>query len=301
MTRQYFTLDVFTDKPLGGNPLAVVLDSDGLDGERMQAIAGEFNLSETVFVSPPADNLNQASIRIFTPKKELPFAGHPTVGTAILMSMLDGLEAGQVRDIVLEEKVGLVPCQVKYGSELFHAQFSLPKLPSLKIVDLDAELLAEAIGLSPDQLGTGDHKNTVCDAGVPFPTVPLANLSAIDAVKIDEAALARCFAGLGIAPEIYVYTKQCVNSDSDYHVRLFAPAFGIAEDPATGSAAASFAAQIMAYDKPTDGDHTFIIEQGIEMGRPSRIELVMKISNGILESASIGGSAVIVSEGIMRI
>jgi trans-2,3-dihydro-3-hydroxyanthranilate isomerase len=301
MKRKYFTLDVFTQAPLGGNPLAVILDSEGLDDAAMQAIAGEFNLSETVFVSPAKTNENRANIRIFTPKRELPFAGHPTVGTAILLAKLDGLESGQEIDLVLEEKVGLVPCKVNCSGELFHGNFKLPKLPQMETLNLDAMLLAKATGIRSDQFGIPGHHHSICDAGVAYPTVAVADLSAIEAIKIDEAALAKCFEGTDVLAEIFVYTKQCVNRDSDYHVRMFAPAFGIAEDPATGSAAASFGAQIMAFDKPADGDHTFVIEQGLEMGRPSRMELSMKVEKGLLKSASITGSAVIVSEGTLYI
>ena len=301
MKRRFFTLDVFTQVPLGGNPLAVVLDSQGLDDRDMQAIAGEFNLSETVFVLPPKDPKNRAALRIFTPRKELPFAGHPTVGTAVLLANLDGLESGQVRTMNLEEKVGLVPCRVEEIDKLSQAEFDVPKLPLATPLNIDTELLVKALGIKADQIGIVGHQHSVCDAGVAYPTVSVTDLSAIEAIKIDEAALAKCFEGTDIVAELYVYTNQCVNDDADYHVRMFAPAFGIAEDPATGSAAASFGAQIMAYDKPDDGDHTFVIEQGFEMGRPSRIELALKVENSILKSASIAGSAVTISEGTLFI
>ncbi len=301
MKRKYFTLDVFTQTPLGGNPLAVVLDSEGLDDATTQAIAGEFNLSETVFASPAKTNKNRANIRIFTPKRELPFAGHPTVGTAILLAKLGGLESGQEIELVLEEKVGMVPCKVSCNDGLFHGSFELPKLPQMEPLSLDATLLAQATGIRAEQFGISGHHHSICSAGVAFPMVAVADLSAIETIKIDEAALAKCFEGSDVLAEIFVYTKQCVNDDSDYHVRMFAPAFGIAEDPATGSAVASFGAQIMAYDKPADGDHTFIIEQGLEMGRPSRIELAMKVEKGILKGATIAGSAVVVSEGTLYI
>ncbi|MCP4184117.1 MAG: PhzF family phenazine biosynthesis protein [Hyphomicrobiales bacterium] len=301
MKRKYFTLDVFTQTPLGGNPLAVVLDSEGLDDAAMQAIAGEFNLSETVFASPATTNENRANIRIFTPKRELPFAGHPTVGTAILLAKLGGLESGYEIELVLEEKVGLVPCKVSCSDGLFHGGFELPKLPQMEPLNLDATLLSRATGIRPDQFGISGHHHSICNAGVAFPTVAVADLSAIEAIKIDEDALAKCFESTDVAAEIFVYTKQCVHKDSDYHVRMFAPAFGITEDPATGSAAASFGAQIMAYEKPVDGDHTYVIEQGFEMGRPSCIELSLKVEKGLLKSAGISGSAVIVSEGTLYI
>ncbi|MCF6321652.1 MAG: PhzF family phenazine biosynthesis protein [Rhizobiaceae bacterium] len=297
MSRRFFTLDVFSDKALGGNPLAVVLDCDGLDDKRMQAIAAEFNLSETVFVFPPENEKNHASLRIFTPKNELPFAGHPTVGTAVLLGLQDGLETGQKLELALEEKVGTVACGISFDGNTVRGKFSLPKLPVLKSVEFDSVLLAKALGLKENQLGIDGHHSSICDAGVPFPVVPLVNLEAMAAIEVNEQALAECFSGLGFALELYVYCHQCSGTDSDYHVRMFAPAMGIAEDPATGSAAAAFAAQLMEYENPGEGTHTIVIEQGIEMGRPSRIELTMDVKNGQLVTASIGGAAVIVSEG----
>ena len=295
--RQFYTLDVFTDTSLCGNPLAIVLDADGLDSDQMQAIAGEFNLSETVFVTPPIDNKNNAAIRIFTPKKELPFAGHPTVGTAILLAHLDGLEAGHSRDLVLEENVGPVGCTIERDGDFSQARFLLPKLPTRKPVDLDLAQLAGALGISSDQLGIQGHTNAVCDAGVPFPTFGVKNLPAMEAIKVNQDTLDKCFEKTDFSASAYVYCKQCVNHDSDYHVRLFAPSFGISEDPATGGAAAAFAAQIMACDKPSEGHHLLILEQGLEMGRPSRIELGIEVSEGKLIGGSIGGRAVIISQG----
>ncbi len=295
MSRRYFTLDVFTDKALSGNPLAVVLDCDGLDSYMMQKIAGEFNLSETVFVMPPENKNNRAKIRIFTPGRELPFAGHPTVGTAVLLSHLDGL--GEGVELVLEENVGLVPCKVTGQS----ASFKIPKLPVRKEAELDVQLMAETLGLEPADIGVKGHSYAPCNAGVPFPTLPLASLKALQSIKLNPPLLTQHNVPRGLEDEIVVYTKETLAPDADYQMRMFAPAMGIPEDPATGSAVAGFAAQIMACDTPEDGDHTFIIDQGIEMGRPSRITLGMVVENGELKSATISGNAVIVSEGHLNI
>jgi len=295
MERRYYTLDVFTNAPLTGNPLAVVLDSDGLDGETMQRIAAEFNLSETVFVLPSEDKNHLAGIRIFVPKRELPFAGHPTIGTAVLLSQLNHLSAGD--ELVLEEKVGPVSCVVFDN----FAQFTLPKLPVRTEAEYDALLMANVLNLGESDLGLQGHTYAICDAGVEFPIFPVANLDAMQKMVLSPTKLSEHQAKFDHKDEIVVYTKECVNSGSDYHVRMFAPTFGIAEDPATGSAAAAFAAQIMACDKPADGEHQFIIEQGFEMGRPSIIKLGMTVENGVLVSATIGGNAIIVSEGILKI
>ena len=291
MSRHYFTLDVFTNSPLSGNQLAVVLESDGLDDKTMQSIARELNLSETVFVSPPEDSSNRARVRIFTPMRELPFAGHPTIGTAVLLANLDGLADGS--ELVLEENVGLVPCVVSDGN----AKFSLPKLPVRTEAEMDKALLAAVLGLSPEQIGLEGHTYAACDAGVPFPQLPLANVEALEAIALNPNLLTEYNVSRGLEDEIVVYTKGGKAADADYQLRMFAPAMGIPEDPATGSAVAGFAGQILACDKPEDGDHTFIIDQGIEMGRPSRIELGMQVQNGELKSATIAGDAVIVSEG----
>lgn len=295
MPRRFFTLDVFTNEPLSGNPLAVVLDSDGLDSDMMQRIAGEFNLSETVFVMSPEDKNNRAKIRIFTPGRELPFAGHPTVGTAVLLSHLDGL--GENAELVLEENVGLVPCSVSGKS----STFSIPKLPVRTEAELDLALMAETLGLNSSDIGIDGHSYAPCNAGVPFPTLPLASLKALQSIKLNAPLLTKHNVLRGLEDEIFVYSKETLAPDADYQVRMFAPAMGIPEDPATGSAVAGFAGQIMACDKPEDGNHTFIIDQGIEMGRPSRIRLGMVIENGKLNCVTISGSAVIVSEGCLHL
>jgi len=295
MSRHYFTLDVFTDQALSGNPLAVVLDSEGLDDTMMQRIAGEFNLSETVFVFPPEDTSNRAKVRIFTPRRELPFAGHPTIGTAVLLSHLYGLR--EDANLVLEENVGLVPCRVSGKS----ASFSVPKLPVRTEADLDLGLMAETLGLEEDDIGIEGHSYAPCNAGVPFPMLPLASLKALQSIKLNPSLLTQHNVPRGLEDEIVVYTKETLAKDADYQMRMFAPAMGIPEDPATGSAVAGFAGQIMACDKPSDGTHTFVIDQGIEMGRPSRIKLGMDVQNGELKSVTISGDAVIISEGKLHI
>jgi len=223
------------------------------------------------------------------------------VVTAVLLATLDGMETGENIDLVLKEKVGSISCTITLEGGTTRARFVLPKLPTRKVVELDRNLLGEALGLDEKQFGQGDDEYSICDGGVPFPIVPLADLNAMAAIEINEQALDACFNEFALPPEIYVYCRQCTDQDANYHVRLFAPGMGIAEDPATGGAAAAFAAQIMACDRPADGEHKIIIEQGIEMGRPSRIELIMKVRDGHLVTASIGGAAVMVSEGMLHI
>ena len=181
MSRKYYTLDVFTDTALGGNPLAVVLDGGGLDDGQMQRIAGEFNLSETVFVTSQDKANNSADIRIFTPKNELPFAGHPTVGTAVLLASLNSLSDGGEVDLTLNEKVGPVACHVSQVGQLATAVFALPKLPEVEKVEFNNELLAKALGINENQLSLEGHGNTICN-----------NISCSKVVKISKISSVRC-------------------------------------------------------------------------------------------------------------
>ncbi|MEO0911226.1 MAG: PhzF family phenazine biosynthesis protein, partial [Pseudomonadota bacterium] len=174
MGRRFYTLDVFTDEALSGNPLAVVLDSDGLDEAAMQTIATEFNLSETVFVFPPDNAENRARIKIYTPVHELPFAGHPTVGTAFLLSHLDGLSDGA--ELVLEEVVGPVTCAITDEGGKRKIRFELPKTSERIDWSVGADKLAEAIGLGPNDIGLDDHEVSIWDGGVPYMLVPLASM-----------------------------------------------------------------------------------------------------------------------------
>ncbi|MBR3194438.1 PhzF family phenazine biosynthesis protein [Bosea sp. (in: a-proteobacteria)] len=298
MSRRFVTLDVFTTRPHAGNPLAVVLDSEGLDSAAMQAIAREFNLSETVFVAPPANPAHRAAIRIFTPGQELPFAGHPTVGTAVLLALRDAAEGQAADRLVLEEKVGLVPCAITLGNaRSARATFTLPKLPEQIAQPIADVALAEALGLEAADLGFEDHRPSAFSAGVAYTMVPASGREAIA-----KARVAGTFAQvMAAAPNgnAFVYCRETEEAGHHYHARMFWPEAGVTEDPATGSAVAAFAGAIMAFDRPGDGTHRFVIEQGYEMGRPSQIELTLTVAGGALASATIGGAAVVMSEGVL--
>lgn len=299
MSRRFFTLDVFTRRRHAGNPLAVVLDAEGLDGDAMQAIGREFNLSETVFVGPPDDERRRAKLRIFTPARELPFAGHPTVGTAVLLALLDRDGEPGATAFGLEEKVGVVPCVVEVeGADHGHARFRLPRLPQIAGDAVDAGEAASALGLEPRDIGFGRHRPSRHSAGVPYDLVPLRNLDAIGRVTPHPEAFLRVFEGEH--PSAFVYTQQTIDAGHHFHARMFAPGMGIAEDPATGSAVAAFAGALMQFEALGEGEHSFVVEQGYEMGRPSQIVLQIVIREGALTSAEIGGDAVVVSEGVLR-
>ena len=291
MKRRFVTLDVFTETRFTGNPLAVILDSDGLDAETMQTIAREFNLSETVFVRPPDASSSRARLRIFTPAKELPFAGHPTVGTAVLMGRMDG---GGERAFVLEETIGPVACRARStGSDSGHGAFDLPRLPAKEGDEADRKAMAASLGLGTDDIGLGALPAERWSAGNAFSFVPLRGLDAMSRCAIDRTQFDRTFTGA------FVFCRETRNARHSFHARMFAPAFGVLEDPATGSAVAAFAGYLAAHAGYPDGEHTIRIEQGYEMGRPSVIELTIRMAGGALTGASIAGDAVVVMEGTL--
>lgn len=292
MPRRYHILDVFTDMPFAGNPLAVVHDTDGLDSAAMQAIAREFNLSETVFVLAPENPVHLARLRIFTPQRELPFAGHPTVGTAILLAALRGTGTGIV---VLEEEIGPVRVGVTLSGKRSFAEFDIPKMPERIDRPVDLEMAAAALGLLPAEIGFENHRPSRWTAGVEFPFLPLRGLEVMGKCRVERRAFDEAF-----GPAVYLYCRETVSRDSDFHVRMFAPGFGIDEDPATGGAAAALAGVVMTFDQPTAGTHRYRLEQGLEMGRPSLIELELVVEGG-LEVVRIGGSAVVVAEGALQV
>jgi trans-2,3-dihydro-3-hydroxyanthranilate isomerase len=296
LKRPYYLLDVFTQTPLAGNPLAVVLESSGLDAERMQKIAREFNLSETVFILDPHDPVNSARLRIFTPAKELPFAGHPTVGTAALLAELRAPDHLTSRDVgvVLEETIGIVSCTVRRprGSATV-AHFDLPKLPASIGTPSPKAQIAAALSLCEADIGFGGHEPALFSAGLPVTLVPIKDLASVARARPDLSLFGEVFGETGA----YLYTSETSEKDNDLHARMFAPALGVLEDPATGAAAAALAGALMTFERPENGDHTVRIEQGFEMGRPSLIVLGMDVSDGLLQNASIGGPVVIVGQG----
>ncbi len=301
MPRRFFTLDVFTDRALAGNPLAVVLDAQGLGDGGMQAIAREFNLSETVFVLPPDDPHQRARLRIFTPAKELPFAGHPTVGTAVLLGLLDHGHAHGNVAFGLEEGVGLVPCAVEIKGEGHgEATFTLPRLPRREGDAPSDAALAAALGLDEGEIGFDAHRPCRMSAGNGFILVPVASKAAAGRAAPNPTAWDALRAG-GDRGAVFLYTRETEDEAHHFHARMFAPGLGVTEDPATGSAVAAFAGAVTEFDRPEDGEHVLVVEQGYEMGRPSQIRLTLNVENAALVKASIGGGAVVVSEGALRL
>ena len=302
MPRPFHTFDVFTDRRYAGNPLAIVEDADGLDDEAMQTIAGEFNLSETVFLFPPDNAAHTARVRIFTPSRELPFAGHPTVGTAIFLAMkkFGKVEKEEDAIIVLEEEIGPVRTGVRLRpDEAPFAEFDVPQIASEAGTVAARDKVAAALGLAPEDIGFENHVPTVYSAGNPFTFVPVRNLHAIARAQTVTQHWEDGF-GTGPASSAFVYTRETINHEAAFHARMFAPMLGISEDPATGSAAAAFAGIIMRFDEPRDGNYTGIIEQGYEMGRPSEMTLELEVARGALTGSRIGGHAVPVMQGSLN-
>jgi trans-2,3-dihydro-3-hydroxyanthranilate isomerase len=303
MQLPYHVLDVFTDARFAGNPLAVVRDADALEPACMQAIAREFNLSETVFVLKPEHASHTARVRIFTPSVEIPFAGHPTVGTGALLALLRApAQSGPSEAlVVLEEGIGIVRVGVRLrpGAPPF-AEFGAPKLPEESGTLPPPERLAAALSLIPTEIGFENHRPTRYAAGNSWAFVPVASLEAMAKARVAAQHWDTVLYGQGLSGA-FLYCRQTVHTGSAFHARCFAPDFGIAEDPATGSAAVAFAGPVHRFDELPDGVHKRAIEQGYEMGRPSAIALTMEVARGKLAAARIGGHAVQVAEGRIEV
>ena len=299
MQLPFHTLDVFTDTPFSGNPLAVVLDADQLTTEQMQAIAREFNLSETVFVQKPANRAHSARVRIFTPAAEIPFAGHPTAGAGILIAELRAPDPDGDLDaiIALEETIGIVRVGVRLrrGQAAF-AEFDAPKLPESSGTLPPVERLAAAVGLLPREVGFANHRPTRFAAGNGFAFIPVASLDAMARASVNAEHWQAAMSGQDLVGA-FLYCRDTIHTTSSFHARMFAPDLGVPEDPATGSAAVTFAGVIQHFDTLPDGHHRRVIEQGFEMGRPSLITLMLEVERGQLHNVRIGGNAVRIMEG----
>jgi len=299
----FHTCDVFTDVRFGGNPLAVVLGAEGLCGDQMQCVAREFNLSETVFVLPPETAANTARVRIFTPQREMQFAGHPTVGCAcLLVLLLHGQEEDFEIEIRLEELAGLVPVRVRVAKGQFSAQFVAPGVPEIIARNLDHSLISRGLSLTMDDIGFDSHAcQAVSSAGnAPRLFVPVKSLAALSGIKISYPAFGEAKALVG-AKSIVAYTRSGVDRNTDFSVRMFAPSGGILEDPATGSAVAMFPEQIAEFEDLAEGDHCWRIEQGYDMGRPSQLLLEADRLKATFKEIRVAGSTVFVASGEIEI
>ncbi len=304
MKIKFHTLDVFTTQKFAGNPLAVCLDTDGLNTKQMQTIAAEFNLPETTFIMRPEHAANTAKMHIFTPKRELPFAGHPTVGSAILLADLLGLN-----EIRFELQAGLTPVKIQRGKTELVATLTAPALPFACDVPLPSVTeTANALSLLPEDIGCANHLITALEGGPRFFFVPLKNREALARSRINLPAwndlLAKLNSKSATAPQIfgaYLYTKGGLPEQTHFSARMYAPSGGIPEDPATGSATVLLAAQLLKTENLKDGTHEWRFEQGTDMGRPSQLHLEADIEFGKLKGVRLSGGAVKVSEGYLTL
>ena len=289
----YYTCDVFTNVRFGGNPLAVIPDARGLTTHTMQQIAREFNFSETTFVLP-AERGHTRRVRIFTPTQELPFAGHPNVGTAFTLATTGEVKVDST--VTFEEEAGLVPISIKEDE----GGFVVCELKAPQDVSIGAavtpSIVAGVLSIETDDVVTSTHPPQVASVGLPFLIVEVRNRTTLANTRISTDKLLALQAS-GVTPDILVYTRA--TGDFDIHARMFAPLDNIPEDPATGSANCALVGLLTKLDSTPDGLRQWIIGQGDEMGRPSRLFARTLKENGTVAGVWIAGHCVMVSEGWM--
>jgi trans-2,3-dihydro-3-hydroxyanthranilate isomerase len=295
MRRRFITADVFTDQPFGGNPVAVLPGAEGSTTDQMQKLAREFNLSETVFVLPPDDSSHTRKLRIFVPTKEIPFAGHPTIGTALILASIGDVDLNEPRtDIVFEMEAGLVPVSIDVAERRpVRATLTAPKSPEIRGAP-SLEILAAMLSLRPDQIIRAE----MASCGNPFILVQVKDRSVLEQSRFDMAGW-RDIGDDAFATEPFIFTEDAPEG-FDIQARMYAPHVGIPEDPATGSAAAAFAGWLGYHDPMQNGTLRRVIAQGVEMGRPSRLEIEVDKREGEVTAVRVSGSAVLISEGVIE-
>lgn len=298
MRYKYFTCDVFTERRFGGNQLAVLPDARGLNSELMQQVAREFNYSETTFVFP-AEAGNTRRVRIFTPEQELPFAGHPNIGTAFVLASIGELgDVDETTKVVFEERAGLVPVTIqKTGNRAIRCELRAPAKLSLGEM-FTAELIARAVSLSVRDIVTDTHLPRFASVGLDFLMVELRGYEALQRARAKLEVFEE-IASRGITPDMLLYVRS--NDEFDIRSRMFAPFDGIPEDPATGSANCALVALLAHHQKEESGHFNWRIAQGVEMGRPSLMEARAEKKGGQVTDTWIGGNSVMVAEGHIHI
>lgn len=297
----FHTVDVFTKKQFAGNPLAIVEGADALDTMTMQTIAREFNLSETIFVQTPDEDVHTAKVRIFFPTAEIPFAGHPTIGCAIHLAMKANPGEGDFEEqITLEEVAGLVPVHVRRAEKQISAQFTAPVIPFAGPgKNPTVELAASALGLDASDIGFKAHEIRQWQGGPTFLYIPVKSATVLAKARPMEPGWSSMM-DFGEVHNAYVYTEAS-GGQAGFQARMFAPTAGTPEDPATGSASALLAAQLLNAGELSDGINAFTLRQGYEMGRPSDIGLEVDVESGAITAVRIAGSSVPVSSGMLTL
>ncbi len=299
-TLNYTLVDVFTTKPFGGNQLAVFEEESNLTHESMQMIARELNLSETVFIRKPNDPKKERRLSIFTPQVELPMAGHPTIGAVYVMAEKGMIETKTgINEWVFEEGVGDVPVTVEMlDNGILKVEMEQP-LPSFGDEYTDRELAAKLLSLSLDELDPILPLQTV-SSGVPFLYIPVHSLSAMKKINFRTDVWEKYFSENPNTKHIFTFTTETEEPQSTVHSRMFAPAMGISEDPATGAASGPLGAYLVKHGvvpSAADGIHTIRSEQGIEMGRPSFIDITVVKEENKIKKVKIGGKSIIMGTG----
>lgn len=297
---RYVTADVFTDRTFGGNQLAVFPDGRGLGDGEMLAIAREFNFSETTFVFPAADPAHTRQVRIFTPGGEVPFAGHPTVGTAHVLAAIGEvpLEGAEAR-VILEEAVGPVPVTIRgsAGQPTF-AQLSVAQLPHVGAPPPERAALAQMLSLEEGDLLDGAWSPQLVSCGLPFLIVPVRDRGAVGRSRIRLEPWEQLLGGYE-TQMVYVIAMDPELPGSQVRARMYAPGISVPEDPATGSAAVALGGYLGARDRTAEGTLRWVVEQGFEMGRPSLLHVEVDKAGGRITAVRVGGSSVLVCEGFM--
>ncbi len=307
---RFVTCDVFTTATFTGNQLAVVFGADGLSTETLQAITREFNYAETAFVFPAEDPSHTRRVRIFTPEEELPFAGHPTVGTAHVLVAIGEVKAqGDEVTVVLGEGVGPVPVRVRLsGGVPVHGQLTTAMLPDERPAAATIEQLADVLSLAPSDFVGGTHAPAAVSCGIPWLMLPLASTDAVRRARVRMEPWERYLKGQwGSWPFVFALTNGQNDASAPAHVhgvdiraRAFLPGAAVPEDPATGSANACLAGYLAART-PRDGLLTWEVAQGVEMGRASRLSIEAHKTAGAIDAVRVGGATVLVNQGTMQL
>lgn len=296
---RYQLVDVFTGERFGGNPLAVFTNGRGLETEMMQRIAKELNLSETVFVLPPDDPANDYKMRIFTPALELPMAGHPTIGTAFVLAREHLVNISAEKPLIrLEEQVGVIPVEFDFQDDGRLLVTMEQPSPTFGPEFEDRATIADMLSLDVSALD--DLPLQVVSCGVPFLFIPIKTLDAIGAIKVRTDVWEKAVKDHA-EQHLFAFSRQVERDDSTVHSRMFAPAMGIAEDPATGGASGPLGCYLVKHGLVTGSPAVIVSEQGMEMGRPSFIHIQIDHSGGDFKRVSVGGQSVYIGEGVIEI
>ncbi len=302
MHARYLTADVFTDSRFGGNQLAVFPDAREIRAELMPRIAREFNFSETTFVLPPDDPSHTAKVRIFTPGGELPFAGHPTIGTAHVLASIGVIPLhGDETHIVFEEGVGPVPVVIRSdGGRPTFAQLTAAKAPEVGPSPPPRDRLAAMLSLAADDVLGGPMAPEAVSCGTPFLFVPVRDRATLGRARVRSDLWGATLADY-VTDKVFVFAMDPEQKDRDVRARMFAPGIGVPEDPATGSACVALGGYLAARDSRADGSFRWVVEQGFEMGRPSILEVEADKRGGRVTAARVGGRTVLVCDGTMTL